>query len=95
MEEGLEVAAVELRTLRWGPAVVLIGDGAMEQNDGFRDERSDWLSPVHHPEKRAGYIHSSTSGLSPREQLERQEESHPPEKTRPDSPVPTCRDLAI
>ena len=31
----------------------------------------------------------------PREQLERQEESHPPEKTRPDSPVPTCRDLAI
>ena len=52
-------------------------------------------TPVHHPEKRAGYIHSSTSGLSPREQLERQEESHPPEKTRPDSPVPTCRDLAI
>ena len=38
--------------------------------------------------KRAGYTHSSTSGLSPREQLERQEESHPPEKTRPDSPVP-------
>ena len=52
-------------------------------------------TPVHQPEKRAGYIHSSTSGLSPREQLERQEESHPPEKTRPDSPVPTCRDLAI
>ena len=42
-------------------------------------------TPVHHPEKRAGYTHSSTSGLSPREQLERQEESHPPEKTRPDS----------
>ena len=52
-------------------------------------------TPVHHPEKPAGYTHSSTSGLSPREQLERQEESHPPEKTRPDSPVPTCRDLAI
>ena len=51
--------------------------------------------PYLHREKRAGYIHSSTSGLSPREQLERQEESHPPEKTRPDSPVPTCRDLAI
>ena len=31
---------------------------------------------VHHPEKPAGYKHSSTSGLSPREQLDRQVEFH-------------------
>ena len=24
-------------------AVVQMGDGATEQNDGFKDERSDWL----------------------------------------------------
>ena len=33
-------------------------------------------TPVHRPEKPAGYKHSSTSGLSPREQLERQVEFH-------------------
>ena len=33
-------------------------------------------TPVHHPEKPAGSSHSSTSGLSPREQLEKQAEFH-------------------
>ena len=33
-------------------------------------------APVHRPEKPAGYKHSSTSGLSPREQLDRQVEFH-------------------
>ena len=33
-------------------------------------------TPVHHPEKPAGYKHSLTSGLSPREQLEKQAEFH-------------------
>ena len=33
-------------------------------------------TPVYHPEKPAGYKHSSTSGLSPHEQLERQVEFH-------------------
>ena len=33
-------------------------------------------TPVHRPEKPAGSTHSSTSGLSLREQLERQAEIH-------------------
>ena len=33
-------------------------------------------TPVHRPEKPAGYKHSSTSGLSAHEQLERQVEFH-------------------
>ena len=32
--------------------------------------------PVHHQEKHAGSTHSSTGGLSPREQLEMQAEFH-------------------
>ena len=52
-------------------------------------------TPMHLLETPAGSTHSSTRGLRPPEQLERQEESHPREKTRPDSPVLTCRDLAI
>ena len=46
-------------------------------------------TPVHRPEKPAGSTHSSTRGLRPPEQLERQEEFHSSDKTRPDSPVPT------
>ena len=45
-------------------------------------------TPVHRPEKPTGSTHSSTRGLSPRAQLERQAEFHPPHRTRPDSPVP-------
>ena len=33
-------------------------------------------TPVHHPEKTAGSKYSSTSGLSPREHLDRQVEFH-------------------
>ena len=33
-------------------------------------------TPVHHPEKPADSTHSSTCGLSPREQLERQVKMH-------------------
>ena len=35
-------------------------------------------TPVHHPEKWAGYTHSSASGLSPREQLETSLPPFPP-----------------
>ena len=45
-------------------------------------------TPVHRPEKPTGSTHSSTRGLSPRAQLERQAEFHSPHRTRPDSPVP-------
>ena len=45
-------------------------------------------TPMHHPEKPTGSTHSSTRGLSPRAQLERQAEFHSPHRTRPDSPVP-------
>ena len=45
-------------------------------------------TPVHLPEKPTGSTHSWTRGLSPRVQLERQDELHSPHRTRPDSPVP-------
>ena len=48
-------------------------------------------SPVHLPEKNAGSTHSSTRGLKPPEQLERQAEFHSSDKTWPDSPVPTLQ----
>ena len=48
-------------------------------------------TPVHHPETPAGSIHSSTRGLRPPEQLERQAEFPSSDKTRPDSPVPTLQ----
>ena len=41
--------------------------------------------------KPAGSTHSSASGLSSREQLERQAEFHSSDKTRHDSPVPTLQ----
>ena len=46
---------------------------------------------MHCPEKPAGSKYSSTSGLSPREHLERQAEFHASTKKRPDSPVPTLQ----
>ena len=48
-------------------------------------------TPVHRPEKPAGSTHSSTRGLSPPEQLERQAELPSSDETRPDSPVPTLQ----
>ena len=48
-------------------------------------------TPVHRPEKPAGSTHSTTKGLIPPEQLERQAEFHSSDKTRPDSPVPTLQ----
>ena len=48
-------------------------------------------TPMHLPEKPTGSTHSSTRGLKPPEQLERQAEFHSSEKTRPDSPVPTLQ----
>ena len=50
-------------------------------------------TPVHRPEKPAGSTDSSTSGLSPRDQLERQARSICPQKTRYDSLVPTLQGL--
>ena len=46
---------------------------------------------MYHPENPAGSTYSSTSGLTPREQFERQVEFHSSDKTRPDSPVPTLQ----
>ena len=43
--------------------------------------------------KPAGSTHSSASGLSSREQLERQAEFHSSDKTRHDSPVPNLQGL--
>ena len=57
--------------------------------------RRGTYNPVYHLEKPAGSTYSSTSGLTPREQLERQAEFHSSDKTRPDSPVPTHRDPVI
>ena len=57
--------------------------------------RRGTYNPVYHPENPAGSTYSSTSGLTPREQFERQVEFHSSDKTRPDSPVPTHRDPAI
>ena len=51
------------------------------------------VSTVHHPEKPTGSTDSSTSGLSPRDQLERQARSICPQKTRYDSLVPTLQGL--
>ena len=45
--------------------------------------------PVHRPETPAGFTHSSTRGLWPPEQLERQAGFPSSDKTRPDSPVPS------
>ena len=41
--------------------------------------------------KPTGSTHSSTRGLSPRAQLERQAEFHPPHRTRPDVENPPLR----
>ena len=46
-------------------------------------------TPVYRPETPAGSTHSSTRGLTPPEQLERQAEFPCSDKTRPVSPVPT------
>ena len=43
-------------------------------DEGTTQRGTDTL--VHRPEKPAGYKHSLTSGLSPREQLEKQAEFH-------------------
>ena len=43
---------------------------------------------VHRPETPAGCTHSTTRGLRPPENLERQAEFPSSDKTRPDSPVP-------
>ena len=48
-------------------------------------------TPMHRLEKPADFTHSLTRGLKPHEQLERQEEFHSSDKTRPDSPVPTLQ----
>ena len=47
--------------------------------------------PVHRPETPAGFTHSTTRGLWPPEQLERQAGFPSSDKTRPDSPVPTLQ----
>ena len=46
---------------------------------------------VHRPQRPAGSTHSSTRGLSPSEQTERQAGFPSSDKTRPDSPVPTLQ----
>ena len=48
-------------------------------------------TPMHRPAKPAGSTHSSTRGLRPPEQLERQAEFPSSDKTRPDSPAPTLQ----
>ena len=48
-------------------------------------------TPVHRPQRPAGSTHSSTRGLRPPEQLERQAGFPSSDKTRPDSPVPTLQ----
>ena len=46
---------------------------------------------LHHPKTGAGFKYNTTSGLSPREQLERQGKFQPHHKMRPNSPVPTLQ----
>ena len=53
--------------------------------------RSGTDTPVHRLETPAGSTHSSTRGLWPSEQLERQAGFPSSDKTRPDSPVPTLQ----
>ena len=78
----------------------LISRSALEKNPmhgnlfegnpvGEDTTRRGTATPVHCPEIPAGSTHSSTRGLRPPEQLERQAGFPYSEKTRPDSPVPT------
>ena len=53
--------------------------------------RRGTATPVHRRQSPAGSTHSSTSGLRPPEQLERQAGFPSSDKTRPDSPVPTLQ----
>ena len=48
-------------------------------------------NPVHHPENPAGSTYSSTTGLSPLKQRERQAEFTSSDKTRPQYPIPTLQ----
>ena len=56
-------------------------------DEGTTQRGTDTL--VHRPQRPAGSTHSSTRGLRPPEQLERQAEFPSSDKTRPESPVPT------
>ena len=48
-------------------------------------------NPVHRPENPTGSTYSSTTGLSPLKQRERQAEFPSSDKTRPNSPLPTLQ----
>ena len=48
-------------------------------------------NPVHRPENPTGSTYSSTTGLSPLKQRERQAEFPSSDKTRPEYPIPTLQ----
>ena len=52
-------------------------------------------TPVHRPEKTAGYSYSSTSACHPVNNSRGKRRSIPAHKTRPDSPLPTMQGAAI
>ena len=52
-------------------------------------------TPVHRPEKTAGYSYSSTSSCHPVNNSRGKRRSIPAHKTRPDSPLPTMQGAAI
>ena len=70
----------------------LVNSGA---RSGQGPDNGLWTSPVHRPEKTAGYSYSSTSACHPVNNSRGKRRSISAHKTRPDSPLPTMQGAAI